>query len=156
MFVVIMMVLKKIPVKWCVMLLNIGDRLRQERERLGFSQSAFGAIGGVKKLAQLKYEQGERYPGADYLEAVAKVGADVLFIVTGSRSAELLSPEELELLDRFRAAPLAVKAATIAAVTAGSAKAKQIFHGPVGQAVEGGVTNTAGVVFNVGNEKAKE
>lgn len=103
------------------MLLNIGGRLREERERLGFSQSAIGAIGGVKKLAQLKYEQGERYPGADYLAAVAKVGVDTLYIVTGERSVGSLTADETELLEKFRSAPMAVKAAAIAAVTAGSA-----------------------------------
>lgn len=34
--------------------------------------------------------------------------------------------------------------------------AKQVFHGPVGQAVEGGITNHQGVTFNVGNGKSKE
>lgn len=109
--------------------LNIGGRIREERERLGFTQPAFGAVGGVQKLAQLKYEKGERFPGADYLAAVAKVGADVQYIVTGEHCSGALSADENELIGKFRAAPLAVKAAAIAAVTAGSA------HGP-GAAVE--------------------
>ena len=138
------------------MLLSIGERLREERERLGFSQSAIGAIGGVKKLAQLKYEQGERYPGADYLAAVAKIGADTLYIVTGERNAGSLTADETELLERFRSAPLAVKAAAIAAVTAGSAPVNQTFHGSVGQSVAGNITNKSGVSFNVGNVKSKE
>ncbi len=138
------------------MLLNIGERLREERERLGFSQSAIGAIGGVKKLAQLKYEQGERYPGADYLAAVAKVGVDTLYIVTGERSVGSLTADETELLEKFRSAPMAVKAAAIAAVTAGSAQVKQTFHGAVGQAVAGNITNKSGVTFNVGDVKSKE
>lgn len=138
------------------MLLNIGERLREERERLGLSQSAIGAIGGVKKLAQLKYEQGERYPGADYLAALAKVGADTLYIVTGERNAGLLTADETELVEKFRAAPLAVKAAAIAAVTAGSASVNQTFHGSVGQSVAGSITNKSGVTFNVGNVKSKE
>ncbi|MHC5195083.1 helix-turn-helix domain-containing protein [Pseudomonas frederiksbergensis] len=62
---------------------DIGSRLKSERTRLGFSQTDFGAIGGVQKLAQINYEKGERFPGADYLQAIAKEGADVQFIVTG-------------------------------------------------------------------------
>lgn len=138
------------------MLLSIGERLREERERLGYSQSAIGAVGGVKKLAQLKYEQGERYPGADYLAALAKIGADTLYIVTGERYAGSLTADEIELLEKFRSAPLAVKAAAIAAVSAGSVPVKQTFHGSVGQSVAGNVTNKAGVTFNFGDLKSKE
>ncbi|PTT02751.1 XRE family transcriptional regulator [Pseudomonas sp. HMWF006] len=136
--------------------MNIGERLREERERLGYSQSAIGAVGGVKKLAQLKYEQGERFPGADYLAALAKIGVDTLYIITGERSAGSLTADETELLERFRSAPLAVKAAAIAAVTAGSAQVNQTFHGAVGQSVAGNITNESGVTFNVGDVKSKE
>ncbi len=95
---------------------SIGERLREERDRLGFNQTAFGAIGGVQKQAQLKYEKGDRMPDAAYLEAVAKAGADVLYVITGQRSSTALSADEEELLVRFRAAPLAVKAAAIGAL----------------------------------------
>ncbi|MCU9527543.1 helix-turn-helix domain-containing protein [Pseudomonas mosselii] len=69
----------------------IGYRLKSERTRLGFNQTDFGAIGGVRKQAQINYEQGERFPGADYLQAIAKVGADVQFIVTGTVSSLTVS-----------------------------------------------------------------
>ena len=39
---------------------TIGQRLKEERERLGLNQTDFGLIGGVKKLAQLNYEKDER------------------------------------------------------------------------------------------------
>ncbi|HBP5712234.1 TPA: XRE family transcriptional regulator [Pseudomonas aeruginosa] len=114
------------------MILHIGDRLREERERLGFTQPAFGAIGGVQKLAQLKYEKGERLPGADYLAAVAKVGADVQYIVTGERCPGSLTADENELIDKFRGAPMAVKAAAIAALAAGSAQDLSAAVGKIG------------------------
>ena len=63
------------------------DRLREERERLGMTQSEFAAHGGVKRLAQYQYEKGERRPTADYMIGIAKVGADVGYIVTGTRAA---------------------------------------------------------------------
>lgn len=65
---------------------DIGVRLRSERTRLGFNQSDFGALGGVQKLAQIKYEKGDRFPNADYLQAVANAGADIQYIVTGKKS----------------------------------------------------------------------
>lgn len=78
---------------------HIGDRLREERKRLAMDQASFGAIGGVKALAQHTYESGKRSPDAKYLAAVAAVGADVLYIVTGVRS---LSEKDLEAeLDRY-------------------------------------------------------
>lgn len=139
---------------------SIGDRLREEREQLGFNQTAFGAIGGVQKQAQLKYEKGERFPGADYLAAVAKVGADVQYIVTGTRCPGALSNDESELVARFRKAPIAVKASALAGLAAGAeppAKGpKQVFHGSVGQVTEGAITNESGVSFNFGVGKTKE
>lgn len=139
---------------------SIGDRLREEREQLGFNQTAFGAIGGVQKQAQLKYEKGERFPGADYLAAVAKVGADVQYIVTGIRCPDALSDDESELVARFRKVPIAVKASALAGLAAGAEPsgrgAKQTFHGNVGQVVEGSITNEADVSFNFGVDKTKE
>ena len=130
---------------------SIGERLREERERLGFNQTAFGAIGGVLKQAQLKYEKSERFPDAAYLEAVAKVGADVQYIVTGERCPGSLTDDEDELLSHFRAAPLAVKAAMLAAGKAGAAPASNVvkvkkgvsqqFNGPVGSVTSGDVVN---------------
>lgn len=63
---------------------GIGFRLRKERERLGLSQRAFGEIGGVEANAQGKYESGDRAPKADYLAAVAAIGVDVLYVITGA------------------------------------------------------------------------
>lgn len=131
---------------------SIGERLREERERLGFNQTAFGAIGGVQKQAQLKYEKGERFPDAAYLDAAAKVGADVQYIITGVRSVAALSEDEEKLLRLFRAAPLAVKASTMAGLEAGGAiqaGGTQTFHGPV----SGGVANRD--IINKGGKRSE-
>lgn len=66
--------------------MSTGQRLREERERLGLNQVDFGAVGGVKKVAQINYEKGERQPDAAYLSAVAAAGVDVLYVLTGVRS----------------------------------------------------------------------
>lgn len=87
---------------------GIGDRLREERERLGLSQGAFGEIGGVKANAQGNYEKGERNPDAGYLAAVAARGVDVLYVVTGERrpmSSAELTDEEARVVAEFRSLP---------------------------------------------------
>lgn len=138
-----------------------GARLREERERLGLSQAALGELGGVRKLTQLKYEQDESSPGWDYFETAARLGLDVLYVINGTRSTGTLSSHEQALLGLYQAAPLAVRAAAIAALasgststhgekyrgaTIGSVKQKsgtsvqQNFNGPVGK-VEPGDTN---------------
>ena len=77
----------------------IGERLREERVRLGLNQDDFAVIGGVQRRAQGNYERGERAPDADYLARIAERGADVLYIVTGARA---LSERNLEAdLDRY-------------------------------------------------------
>lgn len=76
----------------------LGERLREERQRLGLTQDALG----VTPQAQRRYEKGERSPDADYLSRFAQAGADVLYIVAGERSAAALSDEEVRLIEGFR------------------------------------------------------
>ncbi|EDR0251093.1 helix-turn-helix transcriptional regulator [Salmonella enterica subsp. diarizonae] len=102
------------------MKISIGVRLKEERERLGLSQAALGEIGGVRKQAQLLYEKGERNPDTAYLSAISKFGVDIQYVMVGERSISALSNDKSELLSLYRSAPLAVKAAALAALTAGS------------------------------------
>lgn len=99
---------------------GIGERLREERERLGLSQGAFGELGGVKANAQGNYEKGERYPDAAYLLAVFQHGVDVLYVVTGIRMpvpADSISAEEADLLKKYRTLPDADRAGAARVVT---------------------------------------
>lgn len=87
---------------------GIGSRLKQERKRLGYSQVKFAKAAGSSKNSQYNYEKGERSPTADYLEAIAALGADVLYIVTGTRTpmpADSLSPEENQVVIDYRTVP---------------------------------------------------
>lgn len=88
-----------------------GDRLKEERERLGLNQTALGAVAGVSKQTQLKYEKGGRYPDSIYLEAVTAAGVDVLYVVTGQRSQETLSDELVEILSLYQRAPILIRTA---------------------------------------------
>ncbi|AOJ05113.1 transcriptional regulator [Burkholderia mayonis] len=139
---------------------SIGERLREERERLGYSQTAFGALAEVTKQSQIKYEKGERSPDASYLAAIMRVGADVQYIVGAIRSSMALAPDEQELVSRYRAASLEVKAAAIGALTAASTtksatRQEQVFHGSVGQAVkvEGGLDQQGISFFGKGKKR---
>lgn len=87
-----------------------------------------------------------------------------------------LPPDEQLLLEAYRGLTAPARKALLAELLTGSTPkkpsrakpaagsagkqsgkgAKQVFHGPVGQAVEGGITNHQGVTFNVGNGKSKE
>ncbi|WP_339511946.1 helix-turn-helix domain-containing protein [Pseudomonas sp. RL_15y_Pfl2_60] len=89
------------------------DRLREERERLGLKQEELGQIGGVNRNTQGKYEKGERNPDLAYLSAVAGIGVDVLYVITGARTpkaAESFSAEEAKLIEHYRELPEADRA----------------------------------------------
>ncbi len=72
--------------------MDIGTRLREERERLEMTQEEFGQAGGVLKRALIRYEKGERMPDAAFLAAIAAAGADVLYILTGQRMGVAAAP----------------------------------------------------------------
>lgn len=61
---------------------TIGGRIRAERLRLGLSQDAFSKLAGVHRRTQVNYEANERTPDIAYLEAAAKAGVDVGYILT--------------------------------------------------------------------------
>ncbi|ACA89357.1 putative DNA-binding repressor transcription regulator protein [Burkholderia orbicola MC0-3] len=71
--------------------------------RVGMSQAEIAALGGLSNKTQLSYESDARSPDANYLAALAKVGVDVLYVITGVRALPSTMPEdEAELLDSFR------------------------------------------------------
>ena len=89
-------------------MLNIGERLREERVRLRFNQAEFAAFAGVAKTSQFNYEKGERSPDAAYLAAVAEKGVDILYVVTGTATPQVVegfTAAENKLVNQFRALP---------------------------------------------------
>jgi transcriptional regulator with XRE-family HTH domain len=83
---------------------EIGGRLKEERERLSLGVAEFAALGGLKRLAQQRYEAGKRIPDALFLARLdaAQVGADVQYILTGRRERRTrdVTTQEREWLDR--------------------------------------------------------
>ncbi|WP_261389748.1 XRE family transcriptional regulator [Halomonas denitrificans] len=69
-------------------LVTFHERLRAERLRLQLSQERFAQLAGVSNRSQANYENGDRKPQVDYLEALEAAGVDTFFVVTGRRQAE--------------------------------------------------------------------
>jgi len=67
---------------------SVGERLFEERERLGQSQQQLADACGVTMRSQRNYEKGERQPDASYLAAAATAGVDVLYVLTGQRGGD--------------------------------------------------------------------
>lgn len=94
--------------------MNFTKRFKEERERLGFSQPAFGDLIGVGKTTVINWEKGASAPDVVQIEALATHGADALYIVTGKRSmavaeVALLPNDERGLLDSYRRCSPAAK-----------------------------------------------
>ena len=62
-----------------------GARLREERQRVGLTLEAMGALGNVTKHTQCNYEAGRQSPGAVYLAVLRNAGADPYYVLTGDR-----------------------------------------------------------------------
>ena len=92
--------------------MSIGERLREERERLEFNQTDFAALGDASLRSQIEWEKGKAFPNAKLLSAWATAGADVQYILTGVRaggaiahptaSYTVLTPREAALVDNYR------------------------------------------------------
>ena len=90
---------------WGSKYMTIGERLKEERSRLGLSQTDLGAAGGVGKTTQINYEKGSGSPDAKFLAAVADLGVDVLYVVTGERKprpSDSITADEAGLLGYYR------------------------------------------------------
>lgn len=64
---------------------TFSSRLREERGRLGYSQAQVSEICGVSREVWGRYETGKTMPGADVLLKFTEEGADILYLMTGSR-----------------------------------------------------------------------
>jgi transcriptional regulator with XRE-family HTH domain len=85
---------------------SIENRLKEERLRLGFNQPDFAGLAGRTKKTLIDYEKGATSPDAKFLAAIAAAGADVQYILTGTRTPSQttgpLTPREAALLDNYR------------------------------------------------------
>lgn len=82
---------------------SIGERLREERDRLGYTQAGFADALGVSRNSQVNYESGAREPDASYLAGLQRLGADVMYVLTGQRplvAGESLPPSPMSRRER--------------------------------------------------------
>jgi transcriptional regulator with XRE-family HTH domain len=103
-------------------MVHLGQRLREERVRVGLSQTELAAVGGLQQRAQLNYESGARSPDANYLLALKSVGVDIVYVLTGQRAAlagdvaDRLDDDEREIVRKYRMLNEAGKGAVEAAM----------------------------------------
>lgn len=65
---------------------TFGERLRAERERLGFTQAELANLAGIHRNTQARYENANTHPTPLYLDAIRPLGADVEYVMTGQRA----------------------------------------------------------------------
>jgi len=82
---------------------QIGQRLLEERARLGLTQQALADAIGAPRVSFVKYEAGQSSPAAETLVALEGAGVDVRYVLTGLRQA----PSGVDR-ERFRRAFLEV------------------------------------------------
>lgn len=79
--------------------MSLGKRLKEERERLGFSQSDFAELVGASRKSQIRWEKDESAPGADAINLWAKEGLDVLYLITAKPRQTVSSESEKVEID---------------------------------------------------------
>jgi transcriptional regulator with XRE-family HTH domain len=95
---------------------NIGERLKEQRLKAGFTQGQLAQRVGIAKGSQTLYETGKRMPDAKYLATVAELGLDVSYIVTGSVVDATLEPEEQQIVALYRRLDLRARRGIVGAM----------------------------------------
>jgi len=133
---------------------GFGDRLTEERLRLGFSQKALAAILEKTSMTQIKYESEETRPDIAYLLGLDKLGADIYYIVTGQRSENNLAKDELEILNGYRSLDDRAKrgvSGMIHGMTESDVPSKAVFKGEIGQVIQGKQEVNAPLAISMGD-----
>lgn len=113
-------------------------RLKSERKRLSLNQADAAAMCGVSRETWGKYERGAMVPGGDVLLSFAINGANIQYILTGEENGGIvLTRDESDLIAHFRKASIAIKAAAMAALTAGNLASDSINVSGQGNRVAG-------------------
>lgn len=81
------------------------ERLKEAREQIPLTQDEMVLKTGIPKRSYCAYEAGDMAPSAKLLAALAVMGMDIGYLLTGSRSAAVaptLSRDEAGMLDSYR------------------------------------------------------
>ncbi len=135
---------------------NFGDRLEEERSRLGLKKGQMAEAGNVAPSTYTSYLQGDRIPDLSALVAWADAGADPLYIALGRRMPDLLAPEEEMILAGYRQLDARGRAGVLALIGGMQAPAATSIRvgGNVGQYFEG--DQTGDVKIDMGKTKGKK
>lgn len=104
---------------------HVGERIREERERAGWSQASFAKDANVHRKTQINYERGERKPDSDYLQTIAGLGIDVQYVLFGYSSREELVAYQAIVKELTGALELSDGYLTVATAARFLAKAKK-------------------------------
>ena len=136
-----------------------GDRLEEERQRLGLGKGEMARAGGVSAAAYTNYLKGERTPDLAALQAWAKAGVDPLYITIGQRMLALLSPEEEVILGGYRKLDARGRAGVLALIGGMQPVARHAienkFAGKVGSVIQGDYHQDQPLTINMGGSKKK-
>ncbi len=67
---------------------GFGQRLREERKRLGLNQEEMAQLAGIQRIAQSQYELGGREPRISYLAAIGAAGVNLGYLLFGKSVPE--------------------------------------------------------------------
>jgi transcriptional regulator with XRE-family HTH domain len=127
--------------------MGIPERIKEERARLGLTQTAMATLIGATKRSIINWEGGVGSPNAEAMAAMSTAGADVQYILTGVRSTSTLASDEQLLLERYRGSSESLRNAALRVLLGGDvAGPKIVARGGIGQSFEGPVS---GGVFKV-------
>lgn len=126
------------------------DRFQEEINRIGVS--AVSDHLGVARNTVYNWMGKANIP-LNYLVALQGLGVDVLYVIDDKRSGDSLSADEHELLDLFRSASRAGKAAAIGALQGVSGMTKSVSQ-QINAPVSGGVAGRD--LVNNGRKKKNE
>ena len=88
----------------------LGKRLREERKRLGLTQTELAEAGGIRRVTVYLYEKGDRTPTVEFLDRLRSHGVSFEYVLWGERRPAVssrrvvdaaLASELYRLVDRY-------------------------------------------------------
>lgn len=82
------------------MLITFGERLAEQRAKLGFSQLEICELTSVHRRTQYQYETGKSFPDTRYLAHLMNHGFDVIYLLSGQEAprSEVIDDHFLRLV----------------------------------------------------------
>lgn len=93
---------------------TLGDRIREQRDKLGMSQAALGDAVGVRQPTMWRYEASRLRPSADALDRIATaLGVTSRWLLHGDEDGAAAAPESRVTYDRDEAIDAAADSAKL-------------------------------------------